>query len=655
MIAQKSIQDVLYAARIEEVIGEYVNLKRRGVNRIGLCPFHDEKTPSFIVSPTKNIYKCFGCGKAGNASQFLMEYEKMNFVEAIRTLAAKYNIQLEETNQNPEEYLEERKHIDSLYLVNDFAYEYFQKQLLETDEGRNIGLSYFKERGYLEATIKKFGLGYAPKSRTHFYENALDAKYKEEYLRELGLISESKKDFFNGRVMFSIQNLSGKNIAFAGRILGSNPKAPKYINSPESAVYNKRKILYGLYQAKTAIRKSDYCILVEGYTDVISMSQQGVENVVASSGTALTTGQLNLIKRFTDNLTILYDGDKAGIKAALRGMDLALEVDLNPKIALLPNDHDPDSYIKEVGHDAFLEYLDQNSKDFILFKIDLQMEEAINDPIKKSNLIREVVESISKIRDRIKRSTYIQQSSLLLGIDERIIIKETNSIIRNNLKKKRREKERAQLEETGYRGSEEDFINEKPDQSLHNQVEKKIEAVDAYQERDLARIIIAHGNETIKDEDGNMSVAEYIYGNIVDVIEYFDNKIYQQMIIEGFQESQRGNYKGAEYFTNHTDEKLRDAAIELVATPYVYAKWDEKGIFLQTQKRPEENFSDDSFQAIIRFKFRKIKRIMASMKQKIDSISQNGDPDELRHYLKAYRKLQEEKLSMADQLGIIVG
>ncbi|MCL4161736.1 UNVERIFIED_CONTAM: hypothetical protein GTU68_032287, partial [Idotea baltica] len=430
-ISQKSIQDVLSNAHIEEVVGEFVNLKRSGSNRKGLCPFHDEKTPSFMVSPAKGIYKCFGCSKGGNSIQFLMELEKMSFVESVRYLAKKFNIELEETEGDNENYEEEKKHRDSLTIVNQYAEEYFSKQLTEEQEGKSIGLSYFRERGYREATIKKFGLGYAPKDRKSFLKEAESKQYNHEYLRELGLITAKGNDFFNGRVMFTIHNLTGKPIAFAGRILETNKKAPKYLNSPESSLYNKRKTLYGMHQAKNAIRKEQNCILVEGYTDVISLHQNGVENVVASSGTALTSEQLKLIKRFSPNLTILYDGDSAGIKAAMRGMDIALEEDLNARIALLPEKDDPDSFIKRVGHDKFKEYIAENSKDFILFKLDLYLEDAKDDPIKKSAIIREIVESIAKIRDRIKRSTYIQQASRLLGTHEDILNKETNKIIRD--------------------------------------------------------------------------------------------------------------------------------------------------------------------------------------------------------------------------------
>lgn len=352
MITQKTIQEVMNTAKVEDVVGDFVNLRRRGVNLIGNCPFHDEKTPSFTVSPSKNIYKCFGCGKAGDPVRFIMDHEHISFPESIRFLAQKYRIEVEETEQTAQEI--ENKHIiDSYYIVNQFAKDYYTDVLFNRVEGKNIGLSYFKERGFREATIKKFQLGYATDDRDEFTKKAIDKKFNIEHLRTLGLTTKSDVDFFRARVMFTIHNISGKVVAFAGRTLSSDKKQPKYINSPESDIYNKRAVLYGLYFAKEAIRKQDECILVEGYTDVISLHQGGIENVVASSGTSLTKEQIRLVKRYTPNIKIIYDGDQAGIKAALRGLDLVLESDLNVKLVLLPDGHDPDSFLASQGSDAF--------------------------------------------------------------------------------------------------------------------------------------------------------------------------------------------------------------------------------------------------------------------------------------------------------------
>jgi DNA primase len=435
MISQKSIEDIIQTAKIEEVIDEFVNLKRRGVNMIGLCPFHDEKTPSFTVSPSKNIYKCFGCGKAGGPITFLRDHEGYSFQEALRYLAKKYNIEIEERTYSPEEKqtIETR---DSYYLVNEFAKDFYQKQLFETDEGKSIGLSYFKKRGFREATIRKFNLGYAGSVRDGLTQAATMAQYNNEHLEALGLTNKYGKDFFWSRVMFTIHNLSGKVIAFAGRTLSSDKKVPKYVNSPETEIYNKRKTLFGLYHAKQAIRKYDECLLVEGYTDVISLHQSGIENVVASSGTSLTEDQVRLIKRYTPNIKVLYDGDPAGIKAALRGLDIIIAQDMNVRLVLLPDGEDPDSYLKSAGSTIFKEYLEDKAKDFVLFKAELLTKEAEGDPIKKASMIKDIVASIALVQDPLKRSVYVQHCSQLLQIGEPVLTNEVNKSIRGNLKKK---------------------------------------------------------------------------------------------------------------------------------------------------------------------------------------------------------------------------
>ncbi len=675
---------MIAAARVEEVVGDFVTLKRAGSGMKGLCPFHDEKTASFNVSPAKNIYKCFGCGKGGNSIQFLMEVEKMSFVEAIRSLASRYGIELEESTDNNEDYEEEKKHKESLAIVNQFAEKYFSDKLKEHPEGKSIGLSYFRERGYRESIIEKFGLGYALKDRSDLKQQATLSQYNLEYLQELGLITQKGNDFFNGRVMFTIHNLSGKPIAFAGRILETNKKAPKYLNSPESVLYNKSKTLYGMFQAKTALRKENNCILVEGYTDVISLHQNGIENVVASSGTALTKEQLLLIKRFTDNLTILYDGDSAGIKAAMRGMDLALEQDLNARIALLPNGDDPDSYVKKVGHEKFNQYISENAKDFILFKLDLYLEDAKDDPIKKSAIIKEIVESIAKISDTIKRSAYIQKASSLLGTREEILNNAANKIIREKIRrqKKTREREQRQKENknfnaVGFPHSDSDISNDAPidapwpaEQTLYEAGEEEkyyqskestskkqaaLETGDVYQEKDLVRIVITNGSDIIKDPEGNVTVAEYIYSNIVDVIEYFDNEIYKEIILEAIDRVEKGESIASSYFSNHPDSSKQKIAIDLMSSPHSYAAWDEKGVHLVNQPFPEKNYLDDSFQAIARFKYRKAKRIMESLEVKIREASENDDQEKLKQLLLAYKQLQAEKIRIAEHRGIVIG
>ena len=430
MIPQDTVREILETARVEEVVGDYVNLKRSGSNMLGLCPFHDEKTPSFSVSPTKNIYKCFGCGRAGDSVRFMMEHEQLSFVEAIRYLAEKYNITIEERKLTQAE-VQQMDHADSLYGILNFATEYYKKALTKSQEGRAIGYSYFSERGLLDQTIADFQLGYAGADEK-IVEQLRKMGYADDILREAGLMNKSGRDFFRNRVMFPIHNLSGKSIALAGRVLGQSG-GPKYMNSPESAIYVKNRVLYGMHLAKGPARKSDKCFLVEGYTDVISLYQNGIQNVVASSGTSLTVKQVQLLKRFCNNVTILFDGDQAGINAALRGVELMLTADLNVYIVLFPEGKDPDSYIHEVGARAFQQYIDDNEKDFILFQADLELRSIKNDPVKKAAFINSIIKTLAHIDDGVKRSAYVQELSIQTNISEQVIVTELNKEIRKRL------------------------------------------------------------------------------------------------------------------------------------------------------------------------------------------------------------------------------
>lgn len=426
-----TVDKIYESARVEEVVGDFVSLKRRGTNMLGLCPFHDEKTPSFMVSPAKGIYKCFGCGKGGNAVNFIMEVEQLSYYEALKQVAEKYHIVIEEKalSAHEQKQFDDR---DGMMVLNEFARKYFSEQMTETADGRTIGLSYFKQRGFSDLIIEKFNLGYAPEGKDVFVREAINKGYREEYLSKTGLATikaDYKRDRFAGRVMFPIHGQTGKILAFAGRTLSSEKTIAKYINSPESEIYHKSNVLYGIYHAKKEIQRKDNCFMVEGYTDVMSFHQSGIENVVASSGTSLTKGQIKLIKRFTDNITVIYDGDNAGIKASLRGIDLILEQGLNVKTLLLPDGEDPDSFAKSMGASELVKYIEDNSTDFIHFKANLLMEGAQNDPIKMAKLIQEIVQSISVIPNEITRAVYIKACSTLLGVPEGTLYNESNKII----------------------------------------------------------------------------------------------------------------------------------------------------------------------------------------------------------------------------------
>lgn len=429
MIDQATIDKIMAATDIVDVVSDFVSLRRRGANYWGLCPFHDDRSPSFSVSPSKGVCKCFSCGKGGSAIHFIMEHEQLSYYEALKYLAKKYNIEVHEKELTDEER-QKRSERENMFVINTFAQEFFSKSLLETDEGRSVGLAYFKERGFNEDIIRKFGLGYSPEKRDALAVEAQKRGYKIDYLLKTGLCRETQEgriyDLFSGRVMFPVYSVSGKVVAFGGRILKSGVKISKYFNSPESDIYHKSDELYGIYQAKRAIEKERRCYLVEGYTDVLSMHQSGIENVVASSGTALTHGQIRLIHRFTDNITVLYDGDAPGIKASLRGIDLLLQEGLNIKVVLLPDGEDPDSFSKSQSAESFTRYIKEHETDFIRFKTQLLLEDAGEDPIKRADIISNIVESISLIPDAIVRSVYVQECSRLLQIDEQILLSELN-------------------------------------------------------------------------------------------------------------------------------------------------------------------------------------------------------------------------------------
>lgn len=568
MIPQETIQQILETALIEEVIGEFVPLKRRGVNLLGNCPFHNEKTPSFTVSPAKGIYKCFGCGAAGNSVKFLMEHEQYSYPEALKYLAKKYHIHIEESEQTPEQ-LQATTERDSLLLLSDFAKDYFVQTLWNDPKGKAIGLSYLRERGISDLLIKKFELGYNPDEWTSFTDYAQTNSYPLKSLEKTGLtiVKENNKlfDRFKGRVMFPIHNLSGRTIGFGGRILKTEKTAAKYINSPESDIYNKSKVLYGIYFARQAILKTDNCYLVEGYTDVISLHQSGIENVVASSGTSLTSDQIKLIKRFTPNITILYDGDTAGIKASFRGIDMILEQGMNVKIVLFPQGEDPDSYARSHAANEVETFLQTQADDFIRFKTKLLNEEAANDPIKRGGLIKEIVQTIAIIPDEIMRSVYVKECSLLLDIPEQALVNDLNKRLR--------------------KASKDSFVSYKEQESLNEtqaspqiQIKKEQKTPLDYQEENLIRLFLLYGNQTFEykfkeNEEAEESVIEVnVAGFIVEQLDDdelgFLNPYYQQIYDvykQGFAED---NLPTNKTFSNHPDVTIAQIAADILSTQY---------------------------------------------------------------------------------------
>jgi DNA primase len=650
MIPPKTVQEIIDTARIDDVVGEFVNLKRRGSNMIGLCPFHNEKTPSFVVSPGKNIFKCFGCGRAGDSAKFLMEHEHYTYPEALRYLGKKYGIHIQERELTREER-EARQLADSLFIVNTFAREYFQDQLLQTDRGKSVGLSYFKNRGFREELIKKFELGFAPQASDALTQAANKAGYNKDFLQKLGLTTQYGRDFFRDRVMFTIHNMTGKPVAFAGRILDKNAKAAKYINSPETEIYVKSKILYGAYFAQRSIRKEDRCYLVEGYTDVLSLHQGGIENVVASSGTSLTIEQVRLIRRMTSNLTILYDGDDAGRKAALRGMDLALVQDLNVRVVLLPDGEDPDSYLSRVGATAFKEFIEQEEKDFILFKMEAVAAAGDGDPVRKSEMVKELILSVSKIPDPLKRSDYLRICAQQLGIDERALVAEMNNQLRQTIRQDRRNKEQKERREALTNDESSAIAKATPDELSGSQLEVP---TDEYQEKDLIRILIAAGGQLF-DKEEQISVAEYLLSNIEEVINEFDNPLYGKVANECLQLLLDKQPITPQSFINHSDPEIKNLALDILQSPFEYSPgWEERWeIYLRTQKMPELNFTSDSIQSLLRFKLRKVIKLCDKNQERIKEQTEK-DPEKIMRLLKVHQKLTTVRNELAEQLRTVV-
>lgn len=610
MIPKQTIDEIFEAAIIEEVVGEFVPLKKRGANLLGLCPFHNEKTPSFTVSPAKGIYKCFGCGKAGNSVNFIMEHEHYSYPEALKYLADKYNIEVEEEEQTPEQK-EAANERESLYIVSNYAAGYFKKQLHESDEGRAIGLSYFLERGFREDTIEKFQLGYNPNEWTAFTDAAEKEGYQLKYLDQSGLtiVKEDKKyDRFRGRVIFPIHNLSGRVLGFGGRVLKKEEKNAKYVNSPESEIYNKSKVLYGIYFAKKAIVQEDICYLVEGYTDVISLYQAGVENVVSSSGTSLTEGQIRLIKRFTPNITILYDGDAAGLKASFRGIDMILKEGMNVRVVLFPEGEDPDSYAKNHTTEELKDYITDNAQDFIRFKTSILIQEVGDDPIKKAELVKDIVESIAVIPDQIKRSVYTKECSNLLDVPEQALINETNKILRKNYSKKTNQEIPVEIP---------DYVVEQ-----HEKEEKTDDVV--HWEKEIIRLLLAYGNENINveviTEEGSpakkdVSAALYIIAGIVNDNISFDNQVCQSIIDRCADFINQGLTISDSEFINNADNNISQFSIDLLTTKdEISPNWAIHKIHVSTEL---DNLKKAVVNTLKAFKSSKVNKLISENMEKL--------------------------------------
>jgi DNA primase len=567
------------SAEIVEVIQDFVTLKKRGVNFLGLCPFHNEKTPSFTVSPSKGIYKCFGCGRGGNVVNFLMEHEHLNYPEALKFLASKYHIEVIEKELTPEE-IQQQNERESLLVVLKFAQHYFENLLFHNEDGKAIGLAYFKERGFRQDILRKFGVGYALDQSEAFTKHAQKSGYKLEFLVKAGLTIQKEQrtfDRFFGRVIFPIHGLSGQVIGFGGRLLKSAVKAAKYINSPETDVYHKSRVLYGMYHARKAIVEKNKCFLVEGYTDVMSMHQIGIENVVASSGTSLTVEQIRLIKRFTTMVTVIFDGDAAGLKAALRGIDLILEEGLNVKVVVLPDGEDPDSYSKSISATRFIQFIEENERDFIKFKTTLLIRDAQNDPIQKANLIRDIVRSIASIPDGINRAVYLRECSSLLSVDEQVLYHETNKFRRKNLEQKYRQQKSFEQRIEGPVPSQKQDATSDYDSET--------------QEREIIRLLLNYADKqlfTIEEENGEkhpITVVEFVLSELLNDELTLDHPVYQQIIDEFSYLLSQKKPMTHKYFTNHSDPKISEISARLVAPTYGLSKiWKRHENYLQTEE-----------------------------------------------------------------------
>ncbi len=665
MIAQETIQQILSRIDIIEIVGGFVKLKRRGVNYLGLCPFHNEKTPSFTVSPVKEIYKCFGCGRSGNTISFLMEHEKYSYVEALRWLAARYNVEIEEKEASPE-LRQQQQVAESLYIINGFAQHFFSETLFGSEEGQDIGLSYLKERGFSEEIMRKFQLGYSPDQRDVFARAALAAQYNLEFLQKSGLVvvrDERPLDNYRGRIIFPVHNQTGKIIGFGARIIKSNDRAPKYINTPENEIYVKSKILYGSWLARQAIDRQDECLLVEGYTDVISLHQAGIENVVASGGTSLTVDQLRLIKKYTNHLTIIYDGDGAGIKAALRGLDMALEESLDVKLVLIPDKEDPDSYVRRLGAAAFRDFVATGKKDFILFRLEVALKETQGDSGKKAEVVGQIAETIARINkaeDFTRQQDYIRQCAEILRIEEAGLHSLVNKFIRERLTK---QESRMAAGMPGGEGAAEmrgpgssgmDLAG--PDGRSMGLSEAGIPPDDdslsllfrhEQNERGMIRNLLDFG---LKSWDENVSVADYILAECVELYELIDNKRLLKILDLYKSWYEKGMEPTTKSFLYHEDQELSTLAVSIMDFHYeISPNW--KDHFDGKIFSPEELYKEDVLSTMRYLKLRKIKRLMEENQQ---DLSKSHTEEELMMLLQTHRHLKDLERALLQDMGTVI-
>ncbi len=664
MIPKDTVDKIVETARVEEVVGDFITLKKRGANLLGLCPFHGEKSPSFTVSPSKGIYKCFGCGKAGNSVNFIMEHESLSYPEALRYLAAKYNIEIVEKEITPEEQAQITEK-ESLYIVTSFGQKYFTDNLWNTDEGKSVGLSYFRERGFTDEIIRKFQLGFSFEDRKAFSKAAVAAAYKPEYLVKTGMSILSDKhvegtpitindifDRYTGRVIFPIHNGTGKVIGFGGRILNSDKKFAKYINSPQTDIYDKSKVLYGLYFAKKQITQEDNCYLVEGYTDVTSMHQAGIENVVASSGTSLTVDQIRLIHRFTDNITILYDGDLAGIKASFRGIDLILEEGMNVKVLLFPDGDDPDSFSKKVSGEELRTYIKKNSNDFIKFKTNLLFEEARHEPVKKAALVKDIIESIAIVPDAIIRNGYITECSHILQVDEQTLVFQVKATRDKKITKQNFRPEQQVAEQ---RQNVSEHANPEVKDDLQKILDAELNPF-AEQEKNLVRLLINYGTHLISIEhlneenekmEADVSVAEFILNELEQDELSFVDSTYQLFLYEFLMQMQKEHIPNSDYFVKHRNPQLAQTTIHLISSnDQLSDKWKTKHNVSVAHET--DNLKKSVTHDLFIYKEKRLQKLLRDEKEKLRTASSD---EEIQNILLSVQKLDMLKGRVNKLLG----